>query len=113
MVCRHLHRGDRPWPVVAGVGAFAPLQKSHATGKSAWDSAMKAIFTFLVFVSVAPAFAAGLTRPASGKGADAKTLLVYTDTRAQYSMSEGIEVLRLQLRRVATQLESVAVSNAT
>lgn len=52
-------------------------------------------------------------RPLSGKGEGAKTLLIYSDTRAQFSLSEGLEVLRLQLRRVATEVESVAVSNAT
>lgn len=73
---------------------------------------MKAVFTLSLFLGVAAMAADPVARPASGKGADARTLLIYSDTRAQFSMSEGLEVLRLQLRRVATQLESVSVSNA-
>src|SRR5258705_5010926 len=74
---------------------------------------MKTLPTALLIVFAASAFAAPLGRPTSAKGGASKTLLVYSDTRAPYSLSEGLEVLRLQLCRVATQVESVAISNAT
>ncbi|MCI0745043.1 MAG: DUF2334 domain-containing protein [Verrucomicrobia subdivision 3 bacterium] len=72
---------------------------------------MRPIIIFVAILS-ALALARAQNRLAAGGGPDARTLLIYADTRAKYSMSEGLEILRLQLRRVATRLESVAASNA-
>jgi uncharacterized protein YdaL len=74
---------------------------------------MKALLPSLLVLGAVTLVEARVERPLSARGANAKTLLIYSDTRAQFSMSEGLEVLRLQLRRVATQIESLAVSNAT
>ena len=53
------------------------------------------------------------SRPVSGKGPDARTLLIYADERPAYSLADGLERLSLQLRRVATRLESVPAKEAT
>jgi uncharacterized protein YdaL len=74
---------------------------------------MKALGTTFLIVFATSALGAPLTRPLSAKGAAARTLLMYSDTRAPYSLSEGLEVLRLQLSRVATQVEGVAITNVT
>lgn len=74
---------------------------------------MKTLLLSFFILGAATPVEAAVARPLSARGADAKTLLIYSDTRAQFSMSEGLEVLRLQLRRVATQIESLSVSNAT
>ena len=47
-------------------------------------------------------------RPLSAKGADAKTLVVYTETRAPYSLADELAALKLQLRRVDSRLEAVS-----
>src|SRR5438094_1965835 len=49
-------------------------------------------------------------RPAPGKGAATKTLLLYTDTHSPYSLLDSLEVLKLQLGRVATTLEPLPLS---
>lgn len=74
---------------------------------------MKALLLSFVILVSASLLEASVARPLSARGPEARTLLIYSDTRAQFSMSEGLEVLRLQLRRVATQIESLAVSNVT
>jgi uncharacterized protein YdaL len=74
---------------------------------------MKTFIACWIVVCAAAASGADLARPHPAGGPDATTLLIYADTRARFSLGEGLEVLRLQLRRVATRLESVAVSNAT
>jgi uncharacterized protein YdaL len=48
-----------------------------------------------------------LTRPATAKGADAKTLVIYSETRSPYSLANELTALKLQLRRVASQLDTV------
>jgi uncharacterized protein YdaL len=74
---------------------------------------MKIFVTCCMLVCAAGAIGAGPARPQPAGGPDSTTLLIYADTRARFSLGEGLEVLRLQLRRMATHLESVAVSNAT
>lgn len=49
-----------------------------------------------------------LNRPVAAKGADAKTLVVYSETRAAYSLADDLTAVKLQLRRVAGQLEAVS-----
>ncbi len=51
-------------------------------------------------------------RPLSAKGADAKTLVVYTETRAPYSLADELAALKLQLRRVDSRLEAVSAQEA-
>lgn len=53
-----------------------------------------------------------LQRPVAAKGAVAKTLVVYSETRAPYSLADDLAALKLQLRRVAGQLETVAATQA-
>jgi uncharacterized protein YdaL len=58
-------------------------------------------------------FAAPPLRPLSGKGAGATTLVVYTDTRTAFSLGDLLALLQMQLQRVATRVETSAVSEAT
>src|SRR5215207_220740 len=109
LVCRNLYWRDRPWPAGPGVGTCPAISKDHR--KSGRQCPMKALLPSFLLLCAATLMEAGVERPLSARGADAKTLLIYSDTRAQFSMSEGLEVLRLQLRRVATQIESLSVSN--
>jgi uncharacterized protein YdaL len=53
------------------------------------------------------------TRPFSGRGPEANTLVAYTATRAAYSLSDSLEFLQLQLRRVATRLEALPVAQVS
>ena len=53
-----------------------------------------------------------LVRPVAGKGAEATTLLLYANTRPAYALVDGLELLKLRLHRVATRVETVAVSDA-
>jgi uncharacterized protein YdaL len=53
-----------------------------------------------------------LVRPPTGKGAGAKTLILYSAIRTPYSLGDNLEALKLQLRRVATQLEALPISEA-
>jgi uncharacterized protein YdaL len=53
---------------------------------------------------------APLRRPVPDKGVEARTLLVYTDTRTPYSLADGVVALKLQLRRFNMKLETVPVS---
>src|SRR5262249_40417126 len=62
-------------------------------------SSFLALLLCLVSASAAVPF-----RPAPGKGRDTKTLLLYTETRSAYSLVDSLEVLKLQLGRVATSL---------
>lgn len=55
---------------------------------------------------------APLSRPLAGKGADARTLVVYAGTRTPYSLGDTLESLKLQLQRVATRLETMPISEA-
>src|SRR5258705_309463 len=57
--------------------------------------------------------APSLVRPAADKGVDAKTLLVFSARHTAYSLSDNLELLKLQLQRVATRLETVTISEAT
>ncbi|MFM2083043.1 MAG: hypothetical protein RL380_1734, partial [Verrucomicrobiota bacterium] len=59
----------------------------------------------ILLVSAAPLFAQPLARLNSAKGADAKTLVIYSETRAAYSLADDLTALKLQLRRVAGSLE--------
>jgi uncharacterized protein YdaL len=52
-------------------------------------------------------------RPAAGAGTEARTLVFYASTRPAYSLANGLEALKLHLQRVATRLETLAISNAT
>ncbi len=58
-------------------------------------------------------FAAPPLRPLSGKGAGATTLVIYTDTRTAFSLGDLLALLQMQLQRVATRVETSAVSEAT
>ncbi len=66
----------------------------------------------LLLASGSPVKAQSVTRPVTGRGAEAKTLVVYADTHATYSLSDDLAALKLQLRRVASQLEVVPVAQA-
>jgi hypothetical protein len=52
-------------------------------------------------------------RPISARGEAAQTLIVFDSARAAYSLGSELEFLKLQLRRVATDLEAIPASNAT
>src|SRR2546429_4272015 len=75
-------------------------------------TARAATVALAVFLAVRQAEAQSLARPIAGKGAEAKTLLIYANTRPAYWLADGLESLKLRLHRVATRLETVAVSNA-
>lgn len=49
-----------------------------------------------------------LNRPVAAKGAAAKTLIIYSETHASYSLADDLAGLKLHLRRVAGQLDAVA-----
>ncbi len=65
-----------------------------------------------LLLAVCQVAAQTLVRPVASSGAEAKTLLVYANTRSAYALADGLEALKLHLLRVATALETVAVSNA-
>jgi hypothetical protein len=52
-------------------------------------------------------------RPISARGEAAQTLIVFDSARAAYSLGSELEFLKLQLRRVTTELEAIPASNAT
>ncbi len=52
-------------------------------------------------------------RPPAGRGAEARTLLVYSDTRTRYGLGDAVAALKLQLLRVDTKLEAVAADTVT
>jgi uncharacterized protein YdaL len=66
----------------------------------------------ILLVSTAPLFAQPLARLNSAKGADAKTLIIYSETRAAYSLADDLSALKLQLRRVAGQFEAIPAAQA-
>ncbi|MFM2081845.1 MAG: hypothetical protein RL380_536 [Verrucomicrobiota bacterium] len=66
----------------------------------------------VVLVSAARTQAQPLARLTSAKGADAKTLVIYSETRAAYSLAEDLAALKLQLRRVAGSLEAIPAAQA-
>jgi uncharacterized protein YdaL len=68
------------------------------------------VVLLMVFGLAVNAFSA-VTRPLSGKGAEAKTLLLYSATRTAYSMGDALELMKLHLNRVATRLETVSISD--
>ena len=53
-----------------------------------------------------------LNRPATAFGAGAKTMVVYSATHAPFSLADDLAALKLQLRRVASQLETVPLAQA-
>jgi hypothetical protein len=60
-----------------------------------------------------PAMAQPAARPLPGRGEAAQTLIVFDSRRAAYSLGSELEFLKLQLRRVATQLDAIPVAAAT
>lgn len=57
---------------------------------------------------------AGTTpRPAPAKGSGSRTLIVHTAARTPYALGHELEFLKLQLRRVQTQVETIATAEAT
>jgi len=53
------------------------------------------------------------SRPRSARGADATTLVLYSDERSSYSLGDSLELLKMQLLRVATRLETISVAQVT
>jgi uncharacterized protein YdaL len=51
-------------------------------------------------------------RPATAQGADAKTLVIYSQTHTPYSLADDLAALRLELRRVVSRVETVAATQA-
>jgi uncharacterized protein YdaL len=67
-----------------------------------------------VLLTAASGFTASLPlRPPAGQGPDAKTLLVYSDTRTRYSLGDAVAAMKLQLLRVDTKLETIAADAVT
>jgi uncharacterized protein YdaL len=52
-------------------------------------------------------------RPVAAKGPEAKTLIVYSDTHTPYSLADDLAALKLELRRVAGQLEALPAAQAS
>ena len=52
-------------------------------------------------------------RSIPGKGAESKTLLIYSKQGAPYSLLKSLESLACQLRRVKTELYTVSILEAT
>lgn len=53
------------------------------------------------------------SRPLAARGAGARTLVVYSATRSGYSTADELELLKLHLRRVATQIETASTTRVT
>ena len=77
-----------------------------------FPSNLLAHISILLLASGLFAKAQSLNRPTTARGAEAKTLVVYADTHATYSLADDLTALKLQLRRVASQLETIPVAQA-
>ncbi|HTI97603.1 MAG TPA: DUF2334 domain-containing protein [Dongiaceae bacterium] len=62
--------------------------------------------------ALSPATAQSLSCPAPGRGAGAKTLVVYAATRQAFSLADDLAALKMELRRVATTVTAVPVTAA-
>lgn len=68
---------------------------------------------FILLFSLVPAARAQISgRPSPAAGAGAKTLVAYSSTHTTYSLADDLNALKIQLRRVATQVEAVPVTQA-
>src|ERR1041385_6402711 len=66
-----------------------------------------------VLLAATSGLRAAILSPAlSAKGAEAKTLVIYTSTHAPYSLANDLVALKVQIRRVATQVEEVDAAHA-
>src|SRR3989338_6761183 len=79
-------------------------------GKYTGRMIKKRLCLWLVFFAIVEP---SLARPVPGRGADSQTLLVYSRTVTPYSLSDNIEVLSCQLRRVMTRLTSISSDEVT
>ncbi len=52
-------------------------------------------------------------RPAPEKGRGAKTLVVFSETHAPYSLLNGLELVKLQLGRIDTSIEALSILQTT
>src|SRR5437773_251133 len=67
--------------------------------------------SFLVLlVCLFSASAAIPFRPTPAKGAESKTLLLYTESHSAYSLLDSLELLKFQLGRIATTVEPLPLS---
>jgi len=91
------------------------IRSSLRTGWAAWSDTCRQLLSIILLLAFAvPGFAADIPRrPLSAKGAEAKTLLIYADQRMAYSLNDSLELLKLQLLRVATRLEGIPIAQAT
>ena len=75
-------------------------------------SLVTSIATIVTWVCLLPLLADGapvVSRPVPAKDSSTKTLLLYSATHSAYSLLDSLELLKLQLGRVATTLEPVPV----
>ena len=68
--------------------------------------------TILALTAFQPGSEAAI-RPQPAKGSHSRTLIVHTAARSPYTLGHELEFLKLQLRRVETQLEAIPASEAT
>jgi len=57
--------------------------------------------------------APALDRPTSARGESARTLVVFSTARSAYSLGDELEFLKLELRRVATRVETAPADQVT
>src|SRR6266566_4532102 len=68
----------------------------------------------LLIVATASAIAADAPmRPNAAKGPGATTLLIYAEQRSSYSLADSLALLKMQLQRVATRLETIPLGQVT
>ena len=75
-------------------------------------SLVRVVVAVVLLAAAAHTNAQILQRLPSAKGADAKTLVIYSETRAAYSLADDLTALKLQLRHIAGQLEAIPASQA-
>src|SRR5437762_3622804 len=66
-----------------------------------------------IALSLALTAASAPVRPAPGKGAGTRTLLVFNEAHTAYSLMNSLELVKLQLGRIDTSIQAVSLLQVT